>query len=159
MINDSQTVGQAVLRMRQRAKMTAEDLAQKMRNRGFRWNAVTVSKIENGDRQLKLTEAAIMLECMGRSIDDLANLAGDRIDLDLVYGADALEDKVDGIYHAIKSIVDKRENLRLTVSRAEREKRGTEGAIRRAKQALEKSSDEEILDQVEGTLDGRIVEI
>ena len=47
-----------------------ELLAAKMRDKGNAWNKSTISKIEHGERQLRLQEAVDVIECLGRPVQE-----------------------------------------------------------------------------------------
>lgn len=52
--------------------MSQDALAQRMRERGFKWSQATVWSVENGDRPLRLTEAIELSDIFGLSgIDEL----------------------------------------------------------------------------------------
>ena len=58
-----------------RGSITQEDLAKKMRERGYSWTKMTVYNIEKGERQLRYSEAYDMLACLGYDpIKDLPKL-------------------------------------------------------------------------------------
>lgn len=56
-----------------RGDMSQDALAQRMRERGFKWSQATVWSVENGDRPLRLTEAMALADIFGLSgIDELS---------------------------------------------------------------------------------------
>ena len=68
--------GQTIQALRQERELTQEDLANRMRFKGYKWSKATVGAIETGERPLRLTEAKDVLDCLGldeRAIISLVN--------------------------------------------------------------------------------------
>lgn len=64
-----------------RGDVSMDLLAAKMRDKGNAWNKSTISKIEHGERQLRLAEAVDVIECLGLSVhDNLPRLVSSGID-------------------------------------------------------------------------------
>lgn len=57
-----------------RGDLSQDELAAKMKERGYRWSQSTVWSVERGDRPLRLTEATDVLQCLGIPIEDLSRL-------------------------------------------------------------------------------------
>ena len=82
------TVGRNLTQLRD--GVTQEELAERMRERGYSWTKMTVYNIERGERQIRLAEAVDVLNCLGKPVDYLSNLiapeGGNRNDLDRMIG-------------------------------------------------------------------------
>lgn len=57
-----------------RGELSQDDLAARMKGRGYKWSQSTVWSIERGDRPLRLTEALDVLQCLSRSESDIWEL-------------------------------------------------------------------------------------
>ncbi|MBM6731176.1 helix-turn-helix transcriptional regulator [Bifidobacterium pullorum subsp. saeculare] len=57
-------IGRNLQRLRSEVGYTQVELAEKMRERGYKWSKTTVWMIETGERPLKLAEAQDVLRCM-----------------------------------------------------------------------------------------------
>lgn len=66
-INIEELIGKKVARYRTAARISQDELSSRMRGRGFSWTKMTVYNVERGARQLRLSEASELLECMGYS--------------------------------------------------------------------------------------------
>ncbi|KFI68262.1 XRE-type transcriptional regulator [Bifidobacterium magnum] len=143
--------------LRQNAGMTAEDLAEKMRDRGFRWNTVTVSKIENGERQLKLEESAAMMQCVGMGAEDLPKLFGTGLDFKISRQANIVEWSHNDLNRHIAHFRHLRDELAEIVAEAEGSNNVSEEKLQHAKEVLGRSSNEEIVKQVKDGLGGWFV--
>jgi transcriptional regulator with XRE-family HTH domain len=62
-------IGQNLERMR--GAMSQRDLAEAMRQFGYRWSQATVWSVEKGERPLRLTEAEDIATIFGKSVFDL----------------------------------------------------------------------------------------
>lgn len=89
-------IGKRLQAMRDECDVTQDRLATYMRSKGYKWSKATVSGIENGERPLKLQEAADLMGCFERSTRSIVDLVGpvhevtiaERIDdLKRAYGA------------------------------------------------------------------------
>lgn len=54
-----------IARYRKAAGVSQADIAEKMTERGIKWFAQTVQKVENGSRTLRFDEAAALADCLG----------------------------------------------------------------------------------------------
>lgn len=72
-------------------------LAAKMRLHGHRWSPATVAKVEGGTRQLRLNEAADLLECCGYGIEYMPQLVQTEADATITYKMRGAEDLLKNI--------------------------------------------------------------
>lgn len=74
-------IGSNLRRLRIIGGFSQEELAERMRREGYRWNNLTVYNIERGERQLKLSEAQTILRCLGLDpIKDMPALLRDPLE-------------------------------------------------------------------------------
>jgi transcriptional regulator with XRE-family HTH domain len=72
MKTEDQRIGDSVARLRANRRMSQADLADRMRDHGFRWSQATVWSVEKGDRPLRLTEGDALAFVLGlESVDML----------------------------------------------------------------------------------------
>jgi len=64
-------IGKSVLRLRTGAGISQQDVAQAMRDRGWKWNQTTSWSIEANRRPLRLAEAVDLADVLGVRLDDL----------------------------------------------------------------------------------------
>lgn len=78
-MNEDLTIGQNVKRLR--GGVSQEELAKRMREKGFDFTKMTVYNIERGRRQLRLSEARAMLDILGyNKQQDMNELFVDGVD-------------------------------------------------------------------------------
>jgi transcriptional regulator with XRE-family HTH domain len=74
---DDQRIGESIARLRANRRMSQADLADRMRDHGFKWSQATVWSIEKGDRPLRLTEGDALTFVLGvESVDMLLPRGG-----------------------------------------------------------------------------------
>jgi transcriptional regulator with XRE-family HTH domain len=56
---------------RERAELTGDQVAEQMRERGYRYHQQTISRIESGGQPPKLEESAVLADIVGMSLDAL----------------------------------------------------------------------------------------
>ena len=94
----SKEIGRNLLELREQAGLSMDDLAQRMNERGYKWNRGTVFNVEHAERQLKLAEAADILECLGYdSRADLGRLLMTPDDAEFLRLADNLEGAIESL--------------------------------------------------------------
>lgn len=100
-------VGANLVRLRLENGMTQDDLAQRMREHGYKWSKTTVWSIERGNRSLKLTEAQELLTCMGMdwTASLPALLTGKSIS-DVTAKLGVLSDRFDAISNNIEPLAE-----------------------------------------------------
>ncbi|KAA8831813.1 hypothetical protein [Bifidobacterium tissieri] len=96
--NRDEQIGQNLVQMR--GSMSQAALAQRMRNRGYKWSAATVWAIEKGERPLKLTEATDVLSILG---------------IDLHFGLDELLDTSEVLTRPIRQRIRSIRTARKTI--------------------------------------------
>lgn len=65
-------LGLALQKARATYDMDQSKLVFLVNERGLRWNQSTLSKIESGKRPLRLSEATVLSEVLGMSLEELA---------------------------------------------------------------------------------------
>lgn len=98
-LND-QTVGESIRRRRERLFWSQTELAGQLTTVGMPMNQNTVSRIEHGERPLRLAEAATFAEVLGVSIDVLIGAAATTTD---AYAAGARAERA-----AMRAFLDSR---------------------------------------------------
>lgn len=64
MLSDNE-IGQTVRALRERMNLSQSAFAEVIRARGLQWHQPTVSRIEDGERPLRLSEAVVLAESIG----------------------------------------------------------------------------------------------
>ena len=94
-----------------RGSMSMELLAAKMRDLGNSWTKTTVFNIEHGKRQLRLSEAADVLSCLGFSPFEMWRYVIDSDDKMLVEALDAVNDLSDEFSDTVSQLNSERMKL------------------------------------------------
>lgn len=80
-------------------------LAAAMRERGFKWTKTTVFNVEHGERQLRLTEAESVLECLDLDIQrDMPKLLFSGIDAQAMDAIHSLDLEIEQLEQACTAI-------------------------------------------------------
>ncbi|MCH9276408.1 helix-turn-helix domain-containing protein [Bifidobacterium amazonense] len=100
-----------------RGSLSQEELAARMKQRGYRWSQSTVWSIERGDRPLRLTEALDVLDCLGCEGGEIWQLvaANDEV-RSLQKSVDSLEDGLNSLEKAWEKIEHDRRWLLISAS-------------------------------------------
>lgn len=69
--NDA-TIGERIRSLRGELDLSQGELADRLRKHGLPWSQGTLSKVENGDRPVRLAEAPMLAAALGIEIEDLA---------------------------------------------------------------------------------------
>lgn len=83
---DDAVIGQNSARLR--GAMSQKALAERMKDRGWKWVQSTVASVEKGERPLRLREAADLASILGCSIEDLMNPPAAVADLQAIRDSD-----------------------------------------------------------------------
>ncbi len=75
-------VASNVSRLRQAKSLTQEQLAFQLRLHGLTWDRATVTMVETGRRNVRLTEAVVLCAALGVSMADLIGPPGDAVAVD-----------------------------------------------------------------------------
>ncbi|WP_156465996.1 MULTISPECIES: helix-turn-helix domain-containing protein [unclassified Rathayibacter] len=76
MTTPDEQIGSNLIKLR--GDMTQRELAEKMRQRGWKWTHVTVGSVERGERPLRLSEAQAVVGAIGRGfVEDLLSSEAD----------------------------------------------------------------------------------
>lgn len=113
-----------------RGNMSQEELANKMRDSGFKWSKATVWSVEQGQRPLRLTEARAALTCLNQnSMFALNKLVSISTLAAITMYRESIETAVDEIIEALDHISLLRVNLALNADQAIESEEGLPGAI------------------------------
>lgn len=100
-----ETIGLNVARLREKAGLSMDALAEKMRDFGNKWTRSTVFKVEHGNRSLKFSESVDLLACLGADpVTDLFELAVISNDDDVLESIESLKDSVGTLLLAAKGV-------------------------------------------------------
>ena len=66
-----ETIGRNLAQMRKSGAWSQSDIANHMRELGFKWSQATVWSVETGERPLRLTEAVCLAELFGVEASEL----------------------------------------------------------------------------------------
>lgn len=92
---DTNEIGRNLTRLREARGITMDELAARMRWRGYpKWTKIVVFNIEHGTRQLKLGEAADVINCLGYETAALADLLANGSDAALLPYLNKLRDAI-----------------------------------------------------------------
>lgn len=94
-----------------RGEMTMDILAAKMRLHGHKWTPATVAKVEGGTRQLRLNEAADLLECCGYGIEHMPQLVQTQADATITHKMKKAEDLLANIRRQFHNVIIERTEL------------------------------------------------
>ncbi|QSE90302.1 helix-turn-helix transcriptional regulator [Rhodococcus pseudokoreensis] len=72
--HSDQEVGNKIVELRESLGMTQGQLAEQLRSRGLGWSQGTLSKVETGQRSVRLTEAPVVALVLRVRIDELAGI-------------------------------------------------------------------------------------
>lgn len=113
-----------------RGNMSQEELANKMRDSGFKWSKATVWSVEQGQRPLRLTEARAVLICLNQTsmfaMDELLSVS--TLAAISMY-QESINTAVDGIIELLDRISLLRVNLAGNADQAIESEEGLPGAL------------------------------
>ncbi|MBT1002632.1 helix-turn-helix domain-containing protein [Paenarthrobacter sp. DKR-5] len=109
---NNRAVGRAVARLREETGLSQSELAQALRSRGVPWTQGTLSRVENGDRAVKLTEAPALASALGSTIDQLLTTPVDDLNATLVDVINRLKAVDDMSDQVIRTLSQMRQELR-----------------------------------------------
>jgi len=100
-------IGRALVRLR--GSRSQQFLADRMRERGWRWSQATVWSVEKGDRPLRLAEAVDVAEVLGA--DSVADLVGAPLDADIAAAIAEHRGSIFTLMNAVAAFEQSRVNI------------------------------------------------
>ncbi|MFC9559921.1 helix-turn-helix domain-containing protein [Agromyces sp. NPDC056965] len=105
-------VGENVVRLR--GDRSQKELADEMRERGYKWSQATVWAVEKGNRPLRLAEAAVLAEILRVSV---GVLLGDEVSVVVKQDVDAVERAQQQVHQAFLAFRSSQRRLARTADR------------------------------------------
>lgn len=121
-ITDEQ-LGQAIERARLARSLTQEGLSTRLIAAGLNWSRVTLSKVESGQRPVKVTELPLVLGALGLSLNEMLGLSEDPLRRQMFAAgrrAERAVARLDGVVEIAGVVEGKRRTMEGEVARERR---------------------------------------